>query len=216
MADGPLCRLCKASRPVDGSDYVWGDRWRDSRLAGPTPKPKSAAEGNRPLGSPPAEIGREFVGVSHAPTISTSGDQRSGIPVATSQAVTGSWRNPSVLRDEMERNVRAAKAAIDDFGTGSSSYAYLQNFPFDVVKIDKSFIQHNEGTADTRELTRKIIEVGKVLKLEIVAEGSEEENQLEELRAMGCEVGQGYLFAKPMDAADVPGHLAEEFARKAA
>jgi EAL domain-containing protein (putative c-di-GMP-specific phosphodiesterase class I) len=83
-----------------------------------------------------------------------------------------------------------------------------------VVKIDKSFVQHEGGTDDAPELIRKIIETGQVLKLEVVAEGIEEQSQLEELRAMGCKVGQGYLFAKPMDAADVPGHLAEEFSEK--
>lgn len=109
-----------------------------------------------------------------------------------------------------------ARLAIDDFGTGSSSYAYLQHFPFDVVKIDKSFIQHEDGAGDTLELTRKIVEMGKLLKLEVLAEGIEEEAQLEELREMGCAMGQGYLFAKPMDASDVLDHLSRSPSSKAA
>lgn len=100
-----------------------------------------------------------------------------------------------------------ARLAIDDFGTGSSSYAYLKNFPFDVVKIDKSFIQSEDGETDARELTRKIIEMGKALDLLVIAEGIETVEQLEELRGMGCAMGQGYLFAKPLDAIDVLAHL---------
>lgn len=99
------------------------------------------------------------------------------------------------------------RLAIDDFGMGSSSLSYLQMFPFDVVKIDKSFIQHDAGQTSSRELTRKVIELGKVLNLQVIAEGIEEEAQLTELRELDCEIGQGYLFAKPMDAEEVTEHI---------
>jgi diguanylate cyclase (GGDEF)-like protein/PAS domain S-box-containing protein len=100
------------------------------------------------------------------------------------------------------------KLAIDDFGMGSSSFAYLRDFPFDVVKIDKSFVQHGRREhRDERELTRKVIELGKVLNLEVIAEGIEKASQLAELRDLDCEMGQGFLFAEPMDAADVTAEL---------
>ncbi|MCH8026216.1 MAG: EAL domain-containing protein [Chloroflexi bacterium] len=108
------------------------------------------------------------------------------------------------------------RLAIDDFGMGTSSLSYLQRFPFDVVKIDKSFLNHNESTDNERALTRKVIELGKVLHLEIVAEGIEEPSQLDELREMECEVGQGFLFARPMAANEVASHLRRHRPRRAA
>lgn len=110
-----------------------------------------------------------------------------------------------VLNQLKELGVRLA---IDDFGMGSSSFAYLRDFPFDVVKIDKSFVQQRgRRKRDERELTRKVIELGKALNLEVVAEGIEKASQLAELRELDCEMGQGFLFAEPMDVADVDAQL---------
>ena len=108
------------------------------------------------------------------------------------------------------------RLAIDDFGMGTSSLSYLQRFPFDIVKIDKSFLHHNESADDERALTRKVIELGKILNLEIVAEGIEDSAQLDELREMECEVGQGFLFARPMAASEVAAHLRRHRPGKAA
>jgi diguanylate cyclase (GGDEF)-like protein/PAS domain S-box-containing protein len=93
------------------------------------------------------------------------------------------------------------RLAIDDFGTGSSSLGYLQRFPIDTLKIDKSFV---DGiAADDSEdpaLVRAIVQMAATLSLETIAEGIEGSEQLDELRSAGCRAGQGYLFARPLQA----------------
>jgi len=92
------------------------------------------------------------------------------------------------------------KVAVDDFGTGYSSLSYLQQFPVDVLKIDKRFIE-TLGTADGDDaLTRAILSLGDALGLETVAEGIETPRQLAELRRMGCMLGQGFLLSHPLPA----------------
>jgi diguanylate cyclase (GGDEF)-like protein/PAS domain S-box-containing protein len=88
--------------------------------------------------------------------------------------------------------------AIDDFGTGYSSLGYLQQFPIDVLKIDRSFVEA-VGTPDADPvLARAIIALGRTLQIETVAEGIERPEQRDGLRTLGCTMGQGYLFARPM------------------
>ncbi len=108
------------------------------------------------------------------------------------------------LRDLKGLGVRLA---IDDFGTGSSSLGHLRQFPIDVLKIDKSFVDEiatsgSEGPA----LVRAIVELANTLQLETVAEGIEEIDQLTQLRSAGCVSGQGFLFARPLQA-DAVGAL---------
>jgi predicted signal transduction protein with EAL and GGDEF domain len=100
--------------------------------------------------------------------------------------------------------------AIDDFGTGSSSLAYLRQFPIDLLKIDKSFVDQvttveSEGPA----LVRAIIELAQTFRLQTIAEGIEQSEQLDELRLAGCQSGQGYLFARPL-----PSHEMEAYFRR--
>jgi diguanylate cyclase (GGDEF)-like protein/PAS domain S-box-containing protein len=92
-----------------------------------------------------------------------------------------------------------ARLALDDFGTGSSSLGHLRHFPIDVLKIDKSFVDGvgDEGS-DASALVRAIIELARTLRLVTVAEGIESAEQLYELRLAGCDLGQGYLFARPL------------------
>ncbi len=95
--------------------------------------------------------------------------------------------------------------AIDDFGTGYSSLSYLNRFPVDVLKIDRSFI------ADLRRnqpLVRTVITMARALELKVVAEGVETREQEAELRAMGCDYGQGFLYAKPLPAEEMTRLLA--------
>jgi diguanylate cyclase (GGDEF)-like protein len=95
------------------------------------------------------------------------------------------------------------RVALDDFGTGYSSLSYLQSFPFDKLKIDRSFI-HNLLTRDgATAIVHAITELANALGIETTAEGVEETAQLMELRAHGCSSVQGFLFAEPMTAADV-------------
>jgi diguanylate cyclase (GGDEF)-like protein len=87
------------------------------------------------------------------------------------------------------------RLAMDDFGTGYSSLSYLSRFPVDILKMDRSFV----GSEDNEALTSAIIALGTSLSLEVVAEGIELPEQATSLEELGCELGQGFLFAKPMN-----------------
>jgi diguanylate cyclase (GGDEF)-like protein len=95
------------------------------------------------------------------------------------------------------------RVALDDFGTGYSSLSYLQSFPFDKLKIDRSFIQNLLTRDGASAIVRAITELAHALDIETTAEGVEETAQLLELRAHGCSSVQGFLFAEPMTASDV-------------
>jgi EAL domain-containing protein (putative c-di-GMP-specific phosphodiesterase class I) len=88
--------------------------------------------------------------------------------------------------------------SIDDFGTGYSSLSHLARMPADEVKIDRSFIQGLEAEAEYAAVVRSAIEMGHSLGLKVVAEGIETESAAERLRSFGCDIAQGYLYAKPM------------------
>ena len=95
------------------------------------------------------------------------------------------------------------RLAIDDFGTGYSSLAYLRQFPIDILKIDQSFVSGMVETKESAAIVHTLVQLGKVLGLTTVAEGVESPEQRDRLRAEGVNVGQGYLFSRPLDAADV-------------
>jgi diguanylate cyclase (GGDEF)-like protein len=95
------------------------------------------------------------------------------------------------------------RVALDDFGTGYSSLSYLQSFPFDKLKIDRSFIQNLLTREGASAIVRAITELAHALNIETTAEGVEDTAQLMELRAHGCSSVQGFLFAEPMSGADV-------------
>ncbi len=92
--------------------------------------------------------------------------------------------------------------SIDDFGTGYSSLSHLSLLPIDTLKIDRSFIHPMQASRESRDLVRNLIKLGHDLGVHIVAEGVEEEKQLNILRAYGCDVIQGYYFSPPVPAAD--------------
>jgi len=98
--------------------------------------------------------------------------------------------------------------AIDDFGTGYSSLAYLQRSPVDVLKIDKAFVDGVAEDGGDRAIVRTVVALGHALGLRIVAEGVEHAAQRAALAATGCAQGQGYLFARPLAAADAERLLA--------
>jgi EAL domain-containing protein (putative c-di-GMP-specific phosphodiesterase class I) len=93
--------------------------------------------------------------------------------------------------------------SMDDFGTGYSSLSNLHSFPFDVLKIDRSFVGRMADGDQALQIVRTIIELARVLGMDVVAEGIETNDQYRLLRQMGCRYGQGFLFAKPMPAEDV-------------
>jgi len=106
---------------------------------------------------------------------------------------------------EMIASLKAigVKLALDDFGTGYSSLSYLQSFPFDKLKIDRSFIQNLLTREGASAIVRAITELAHALNIETTAEGVEETAQLMELRAHGCSSVQGFLFSEPMTVTDV-------------
>ena len=106
--------------------------------------------------------------------------------------------------------------AIDDFGTGYSSLSYLERFPVDVLKIDRSFIAGGSGGGQRPTIARAIIDLGRTLGLKVVAEGIETRDQAEWLASLGCPMGQGYLFSRPMGVDATEAFLAADATRRAA
>jgi diguanylate cyclase (GGDEF)-like protein len=137
-----------------------------------------------------------------------------GLPLQVATALALSGLPPELLYLELtetllmtdtlvtERSIErlhelGARLSIDDFGTGYSSLAYLHRFPVDELKIDRTFISDLSSTGRPSPLVSAMVAMGKALGLEIVAEGVETPDQAEQLRALGCDKAQGYLFARP-------------------
>jgi diguanylate cyclase (GGDEF)-like protein/PAS domain S-box-containing protein len=98
---------------------------------------------------------------------------------------------------------RGLRLAIDDFGTGYASLVYLRQLPVDIIKIDPSFVAGLDHDPTLGMLVRTIVRVGRELGIEVVAEGIERAEQLDALRDMGCDLGQGFLIARPMAAREI-------------
>jgi EAL domain-containing protein (putative c-di-GMP-specific phosphodiesterase class I) len=99
------------------------------------------------------------------------------------------------------------RLAVDDFGTGYSSLNSIRSFPIDIVKIDKSFIAGINTDEEVAALTSAIIGLAKILQLRPIAEGIEDVSQLERLRELKCELGQGYAFARPLPLSELEALL---------
>jgi diguanylate cyclase (GGDEF)-like protein len=113
----------------------------------------------------------------------------------------------ATLRVIEELRAMGAEVAIDDFGTGHSSLSYLREFPITALKIDRSFVSDLPGSGAAGALVNAIMSTGKAFGLRIVAEGVETHAQLSWLRDAGCDEGQGFLFAKPVDAEEASTYL---------
>jgi diguanylate cyclase (GGDEF)-like protein/PAS domain S-box-containing protein len=130
----------------------------------------------------------------------------------------------SVLMRDTDRTVAILAAlkrlgirlAIDDFGTGYSSLSYLRRFPIDELKIDRSFIASMDSGPGQLAVVRSIVKLGETLHLETVAEGIEEVTQLEGLRALEASHGQGFLFSRPVDAAEIEAAFGQQDMRREA
>jgi diguanylate cyclase (GGDEF)-like protein len=114
--------------------------------------------------------------------------------------------------EQTARRLRAIKdlgvrIAIDDFGTGYSSFAHLKQFPIDALKIDRSFISQLSENPEGETLLRTLVQLGKALSMETLAEGIELHDQLSLLQEECCDSGQGYLFARPLSVSDTEAFL---------
>lgn len=112
---------------------------------------------------------------------------------------------------DMLRRLKAlgVKFSIDDFGTGYSNLAYLKKFEMDTLKVDQSFVRHIHQDSQNKAIVRAILHMAQSLGLHTIAEGIEDESVLAKLKEMGCEIGQGYYWSKPLSPADM-----EEFLRE--
>ncbi|QCU90894.1 EAL domain-containing protein [Thiomicrorhabdus sediminis] len=107
-------------------------------------------------------------------------------------------------------NELGIKLSLDDFGTGYSSLSYLRHYPFDILKIDRSFINDINSDSEDYALVHATIDMAQALSLTVVAEGIETEEQLSALQEMQCPLGQGYLFGKPMPANEFEALLKQQ------
>jgi diguanylate cyclase (GGDEF)-like protein len=143
-------------------------------------------------------------------------------------ALTIEITETTIMRDAQETARRLAavkelgvRIAIDDFGTGYSSLSHLQQFPVDALKIDRSFISRLTQSPEGETLIHTLVQLGKAMSIETLAEGIERSHELDLLKGEQCDSGQGFLFARPLDAATAEaffsswqGELAESFAQQ--
>jgi EAL domain-containing protein (putative c-di-GMP-specific phosphodiesterase class I) len=114
----------------------------------------------------------------------------------------------SMLMGDAEHNVDVlsrlqdlgVSIAIDDFGTGYSNLGYLKRFPVDMLKVDKSFVDGLGENQEATAIVEAVVSLSRAMGMQTIAEGIETTGQAELLRALGCELGQGYYFSKPLPA----------------
>ncbi len=105
----------------------------------------------------------------------------------------------SIVRDLEALRELGVRIAIDDFGTGYSSLAYLRRFPIDMLKVAREFVDGLGRDAHDDVITRAIVELAATLGLLTVAEGVEDRHVRDRLAALGCDLGQGYFFSRPLE-----------------
>ncbi len=109
------------------------------------------------------------------------------------------------MATEMLKQIKqtGVQISVDDFGTGYSSLSYLHRFPIHTLKVDRSFVSTMEEGSENGEIVRTVIALAKALNLTVVAEGIETIHQFHQLRILGCEYGQGYLFSRPLPVSEI-------------
>jgi EAL domain-containing protein (putative c-di-GMP-specific phosphodiesterase class I) len=111
----------------------------------------------------------------------------------------------SVTLGELKR--AGVTLAMDDFGTGYSNFSYVKRLPVDTLKIDRSYVRGLSRKVEDTAIVHATVAFAKALGLSLAAEGIEDAGQLARLRDLGCELGQGYNFAKPLSSQEVPAFL---------
>ncbi len=129
---------------------------------------------------------------------------------------TALMENPVTVADVLTRlRAHGVRVHLDDFGIGYSSLSYLQRFPIDSLKIDRSFTQGVPGQSGDEAIVRAILSLASALGMEVVAEGVESAAQLAHLAGLRCGFGQGYLFSRPVESRALDGLLGRDFRPKA-
>src|SRR6266571_9275825 len=154
----------------------------------------------------------------------TKSDETPTPRVGNMRAVNDAGLEPSALKLEITEStvmqdpeaaattLRQLKAlgfhlAIDDFGTRYSSFSYLKRFPVDTLKIDRSFVDGLGADLQDTAIVRSVVDLAQALDVTVTGEGIETDAQEAELRALGCDGGQGFLFARPLPAAELEALL---------
>ncbi len=127
----------------------------------------------------------------------------------------------SVLIDSAEKALQCIneikkmgiKIAIDDFGTGYSSLSYLYNFPADLLKVDKSFIDNMNTNRSSKQYVAAIISIGHIMKYDVISEGVEKEDQLETLKEIGCDYIQGFIWGRPLSMVEAENIVMSEVSK---
>jgi len=144
---------------------------------------------------------------SNLPEIVSSALAQSGLPSElleieiTESGIIADARQALKIVRELKRI--GVSIAMDDFGTGYSSLSTLQSFPFDKIKIDKAFVLDVSKSSQSQAIVKSTIVLGNALQIAVMAEGVENEDDLEFLRREGCTQAQGFLFGQPMSAAEI-------------
>ena len=188
--------LWEACRQVN----AWQERW-------PAPAPLTIAVNlsARQLQHP------GIVDEVHAALAAAGLDPQSLVLEITETAIMEQLDAAITILTELRR--LGVRLALDDFGTGYSSLSYLQRLPVDILKIDRSFVAGVAKSTEDSALARGILTLGQTLGLETVAEGIETAEQLAALRELGCQLGQGYYFARPLGPAAVDALLERHYPR---
>jgi diguanylate cyclase (GGDEF)-like protein len=170
----------------------------------------AAARPDRPAPVMAVNLSPRQVAEPDLPTVVAAALAESGLtPAALHLEIT-----ETVLMEQAEPTLEALKAlgvslVLDDFGTGYSSLAYVQRFPIDVLKVDRSFVTHLEPDSDDEKIVAAIVNMARSLRVEVVAEGVETAEQAATLHALGCRLGQGFYYARPLPAMAVDALLDE-------
>jgi EAL domain-containing protein (putative c-di-GMP-specific phosphodiesterase class I) len=144
-------------------------------------------------------VGGRQPGGTVAAALAQNGYPGSGLVLELTESTL--MENREILLPQLDRlRAMGIELSIDDFGTGFSSLAYLQFFPLNELKIDKSFVDHLVERASDRKIATAIIALGHAMKLDVLAEGVETEAQLEWLENLGIDRWQGYLRSRPVPA----------------
>jgi len=157
----------------------------------------------------PVQFRREDLFERIAEAVTLSGLPPSGLELEVTESLL--MHDPTQTAATLRRfKAFGLKLSIDDFGTGYSSLSYLKRFPIDALKIDRSFVMDVTSNPDDAAIATAIILMGHSLKLKVVAEGVETENQLAFLKVLQCNEAQGYLFSPPVPAEKAAGLLAAQ------